>query len=591
MKNSKGFTIPELLLVIVIIGVLAVMAVGTYTGVSNRIKEKTLEQKLNYYKEKAYEYANDNIANESTFTLNQLVNLGYIDVDYVENPEYEKIDNPVTGGFLDCMSFTAIKNLTDYDITYNLDSNCDLAINEDRQEEVEVERYIKKDNEYIKIEDEWVNEPVYLFVRLLNYNKYEIVDNIINFNDYTNLNNDKEYCDTIKDLEDPENNCYNFYKVDTDYIYNNDFVISMNISDKFDDIGKTYRISKNIKVKIDKEKPKLKVNYNNAYTKEDFKIEAIGSDGLGSGVMGYYIGREKLSDDTYFSKDNFKETNGNGIYYAYIKDNAGNISDEVEIKIDNIADEGPKAIYFETNNRWTNKDFTFTFGCDSKETKVGCKNTITYSITDLSNNKVLVDNVTEAVSKITYTFHVDEGQSLEKIALTYKITDNIGNEKSFENVVNYVRIDKVAADLEISHNVYQRKGGLFNLFYEGADYVLTIVPKNNVPSGINESKYGYSTSNTNPNNYTYLTEAQLDEIFSHKGKGYSIYVEKRSTKDVAARVVSNSGQASYGVIALAGNGCTKFAAWAYVGSLIYTIYAPGLGLIGAIVGWQLCNAN
>ena len=47
MKNSKGFTIPELLSVIIIIGVLAVMAVGTYTGVSNRIKEKTLEQKLN----------------------------------------------------------------------------------------------------------------------------------------------------------------------------------------------------------------------------------------------------------------------------------------------------------------------------------------------------------------------------------------------------------------------------------------------------------------------------------------------------------------------------------------------------------------
>ena len=62
-----------------------------------------------------------------------------------------------------------------------------------------------------------------MFVKLLNFNKYEIVDNIINFNDYTNLNNDKEYCDTLEKIEDQENNCYNFYKVDTDYIYNNNW--------------------------------------------------------------------------------------------------------------------------------------------------------------------------------------------------------------------------------------------------------------------------------------------------------------------------------------------------------------------------------
>ena len=47
MKTKKGFTIPELLAVIVILGVLITIAIGSYNGISNRMKQKTLENKLN----------------------------------------------------------------------------------------------------------------------------------------------------------------------------------------------------------------------------------------------------------------------------------------------------------------------------------------------------------------------------------------------------------------------------------------------------------------------------------------------------------------------------------------------------------------
>ena len=46
MKTKKGFTIPELLAVIVILGVLITIAIGSYNGISNRMKQKTLENKL-----------------------------------------------------------------------------------------------------------------------------------------------------------------------------------------------------------------------------------------------------------------------------------------------------------------------------------------------------------------------------------------------------------------------------------------------------------------------------------------------------------------------------------------------------------------
>ena len=587
MKNSKGFTIPELLSVIIIIGVLAVMAVGTYTGVSNRIKEKTLDQKLNYYKERAYEYANDNIANEGTFTLNQLANLGYIDVDHIENPEYEKIDNPVTGGFLDCMSFTAIKNLTDYDITYNLDSNCDLAINEDRQEEVEVERYIKKDNEYIKIEDEWVNEPVYLFVRLLNYNKYEIADNIISFNGSVRTIDNKVYCDILEDLEDPENSCYNFYKVDTDYIYNNDYIIGMNIIDKLNEEHASYRVTKNIKVKIDKEKPKLKVNYDNAYSNIDFNIDAIGSDGLGSGIMGYYIGKNKLSDDTFFSESNSIKTNGNGTYYAYVKDNAGNISDEVVININNIDRTGPTPISLPPESNWTSSDYTFTFGC-SADSKTGCANRVYYKIVNGDTGAIIAEKEDFSASKVTYTVHVDDDKYLEKIKLSYKIYDNVGNMYEENDKIIKVKIDKIVPELTIDHSSYDRKGGLFNFKNIGKDYDLTIRVTKQGPSGI--SKYGFSTSKTDPDDLNGSTNEELDNYFTNS-RTYHTYVAKGSSITVAARAVAGSSSRAYGLIGLNGYGCTNYFGWSAAGSIIGTLILPGLSIWGGIIGWALCNSN
>ena len=69
MKTKKGFTIPELLAVIVILGVLITIAIGAYNGISNRMKQKTLENKLNYYKEAAYEYANDAEIDSETVTI------------------------------------------------------------------------------------------------------------------------------------------------------------------------------------------------------------------------------------------------------------------------------------------------------------------------------------------------------------------------------------------------------------------------------------------------------------------------------------------------------------------------------------------
>jgi len=55
----KGFTIPELLATIVIIGVLTLVATASYNSISLTVKKSTLESKLKLIKEKAIEYAQE----------------------------------------------------------------------------------------------------------------------------------------------------------------------------------------------------------------------------------------------------------------------------------------------------------------------------------------------------------------------------------------------------------------------------------------------------------------------------------------------------------------------------------------------------
>ena len=168
MKNKKGFTIPELLAVIVILGILITRSIGVYNGISKRLKENNLNTKIAYFKEKALEYASEENISDETISLNYLLKLGYVSAEYPENPERERIGNPLTGGFLDCMNFTITKDLDNYTATYDLEGSCDLVDQETTMEEISIEKYIKRDNTYIKVTNEWANEPVYLLVKFLN---------------------------------------------------------------------------------------------------------------------------------------------------------------------------------------------------------------------------------------------------------------------------------------------------------------------------------------------------------------------------------------------------------------------------------------
>ena len=592
MQSKKGFTIPELLAVIVILGILVTMSTGVYNGISQRLKENSLTKKVAYFKEKALEYAEEENIGDETISLNYLINLGYVNAEYPENPEKERIGNPVTGGFLDCMNFTITKDLDDYSATYDIDGSCDLVSSEQVANEVTIEKYVKRNNSFVKITDEWVNEPVYVLVKFANVNKYQVVDNKFNYM-INGIESSKNgfYCQKLSANTDSLKDCYNINIIDTDYIYNSSVKVGMTLQNKSGD-NKTFKINRDTGVKIDKEAPSVTADYNTGYTKDTVKITLAGTDGIGSGIAGYYFGQTRPSSGDVFSTDTNYEAHFNGTYYAYTKDNAGNISSEQVININNIDKEGPIGFVSSNGrNKWSTDDFTFTFGCSKDENnKSGCANEVRYTIIDITDgrNKKLADNVLVNSSQTSYTVKADNESYITAVTLQYTIKDNLGNTVTYGNTspikIN-TRIDKVTPEFTINKSVKKRKGK-WGIGYKGADYKLNIKVSKKGPSGI--SQYGYSTSKTD--NFDKYTNAQLDRYFTKKST-YSIFVKKRKKTKVAARIVSGSGKAAYGIVYLSGNGCTHYVAWTVGGAIIGGLLAPAWWLLGGLIGWGICHAN
>ncbi|MBR1414146.1 MAG: prepilin-type N-terminal cleavage/methylation domain-containing protein [Bacilli bacterium] len=93
--NKKGFTLVEILAVIVIIALLSVLAIAGATGISNRIKKKNYDTKVETLKTAALDYAEsyyNEIKNsgEKCVSIEDLIVGGYIKAD---NDHITKIPN------------------------------------------------------------------------------------------------------------------------------------------------------------------------------------------------------------------------------------------------------------------------------------------------------------------------------------------------------------------------------------------------------------------------------------------------------------------------------------------------------------------
>ncbi len=86
MRNKKGFTISEVLVVIAIIGVILVIAIPSIVSIRKRSNERLLESKKDIILVAAELYAKDKGITSDTYVyIYQLVNNGYVKSDVEQN--------------------------------------------------------------------------------------------------------------------------------------------------------------------------------------------------------------------------------------------------------------------------------------------------------------------------------------------------------------------------------------------------------------------------------------------------------------------------------------------------------------------------
>ncbi len=418
MKKNKGFTIPELLATIAIIGVLLTIAVGSYTGISNSIKKKTYQSKIKLIETKAYEYAVDNEIDNATISVARLINEGYLDyenevADSNETTKNKRINNPL-GGYLDCFNVNISRDVSEYKVEVVPSTDCTIAINDNINAEVQIYAFASKDaivvdSKYTLPDDAgnklykalgnnnkttWTNaSPVYLYMDLNKF-KDEIGDTnqatiSWNYNGVITPKSGNISYTTTNDL-----NYANVFSISTIGLINTNITAKVTVGSK--------TITQKVNVKIDREKPIVKFNLNQEYVNatSQKEINLIGDDNNGSGIKAYAFESTPTASPNFIidPKTAKVSVSDNGDYYAYALDNTGNISEATIVNVNQIDKDVPhcKNPISRDNNTWSTS-YTYSYGCKSDNT-TGCKtkdryDTITTDMISKKINWTVEDNV------------------------------------------------------------------------------------------------------------------------------------------------------------------------------------------------------
>ena len=488
-KKNKGFSIPELLAVIVIMGILVTIATASYNGISKSMKERTYNNKVNLIKTKALEYAADNGVDVATISVAKLISEGYLEVEN-ETDSNEKMNNPL-GGYLDCYKVDINRNLDDYDVSVSTSEDCSLAETDVMASNIEVVAYaddgeaFSNNNKLGTNKDiKWTNKDVYLYLNPAslggNASQEMSITWSINGDNKVKTGNVVGYAST-------DTNYANIYKLETLYLLNVNVVVKVP--------SEKGMLSKSVNIRIDKESPTVTLDTDASYESASKVITFNGSDGSGSGFSGYsYALTEKKEDTPVFNitnTDNKIEVYKNQKYYAYAKDMVGNISKPVEIDITNIDNSKPVCKNPENNAGWTNVNYSYTFGCDS-------------------------DHGSGCATLDTKETQQDEAEFKE---VKWTIKDNVGNSRDCKTNVA-VHVDKTAPTCEIQIDSSSKKGN--NNWYI-SDVKLNLIMKDNM-SGVSE--YGITTNaNVEYNGQKYAT---LNYDTESNGITYYGYVKDKA---------------------------------------------------------------
>lgn len=322
--NSKGFTLIELLLTIAILGLIMGIAIPSYNGISNAVRENQRKNIIDKILVAASRYAYD--TGETIIFVDKLVTEGYIQSDNEEGI----IKDPLNNDRLNCY-IVKMEKANDYyranfnDEKYEVNGVCDINRLKESSEDV----YIQVTNKSSIISDtsHWLTGNVELkaiskntLIIDCNVNKCEWASSSgissVGIDNYTISNIDGE-------LESRYTFQYTIYEEGS---------------------SKVKRYKASVYLRIDNEAPLIygdQIVISDRFVETSSKtVKVVASDGNGSGIAGYYLGSSSSNCENtsieYQESNEFLVT-ANGSYKICVKDNVGKFASAI-LNINNIVD-------------------------------------------------------------------------------------------------------------------------------------------------------------------------------------------------------------------------------------------------------------
>lgn len=360
--KKRGFTLVELLGVIIILAIITLLAVSGFGIISKNVKEQAHENLISYIETKASEYAN-NTGNLLT-NVDNLVKLGYIEADDEEG----NVKSPIDDAILNCHIVSILKDNNSLYGEYSEEEECDLGNLTITNMNLGILKYKTEDTVFnlhpalvdkIELEEDWTNKNVYLVATLGEKLKGQ-ESQIKKITWTSNVGSEEREVNNNFELQ-------NKYLVTAEQIINTDYTVQIELENKT-----IYQASTS--VKIDKQRPviyEVFVERPNEWTNKK-KVTITASDGNGSGMAGYAFTKDnndcKVANYIESNENSFETTiNEVGTYYVCAKDKAGNYSEDysskvVEVKmIDAVP---PTCVWRGESTSWTKSNRTISLNCN-----------------------------------------------------------------------------------------------------------------------------------------------------------------------------------------------------------------------------------
>ena len=304
MKNKKGFTLIELIAVLVVLSILITSSVAVFINIRNSVLRKEKNNLITYLETKAIEYANE--TNVTAVSVEDLIKIGLIEPD-----DETDIYDPVTRESMNCYIIDLVWEDGEYKAKFgsNVGKNGTTCNEYTRRKNLVICQVVGNNCNDIKNE-QWFKDDITIGLKFVN-GKRIIKESGYEISWKSNTG--------ISSIEDT-------IKTNVDLIANINYTAKV-IKDN--EVSEASQI-----VNIDKEAPIInEIKYNTNWS-EGKEIEIIASDGLGSGVGGYVIVLENEKCSGY-NTNNKITIKSNGNYKVCIRDKAGNETEKV-IKVSTI---------------------------------------------------------------------------------------------------------------------------------------------------------------------------------------------------------------------------------------------------------------